>query len=166
MKKLWNKVFCLILAIVLIITIKHNFIGYNYESAESCAISSFNTGADLVYVYENNSIALVTLNSSGDYYTCYCKKLRRGDSFAFKRVFRTNMIPPVTYTTEWNKVNKDLYFIYVDYKNDIEKIDCMNYEPIGSYIKWTNAVGEIDYCWLYIIDKTGSGEVKYANGTD
>ena len=73
------------------------------------------------------------------------------------------MIAPVTYHTEWNKVNKDLLFIYVHYKDDIKNIDCMGYEPVGSQIVYNNSANETKYCWLYVIDKTGKGSVTYTN---
>lgn len=156
-------IFLLIVLIVSVLVVKHLFFGYRFESAIDCV----NDAADrehwgtenVIYTYENNDYALVIYNTEGgDYFTSYCKKQKKNDTYYYKNVLLTNMLSPSTYQKEWNKVGKSLYFIYVAYENDIEEIDACGYQPVGTRIQYKNSAEETKTCWIYVVDTTLDSE--------
>jgi len=147
----------LIPLIVLIFVVKYQFVGYNFENAVDCVNNAAHNenwdSSNVVYAYENNSYAMVMYNTaSGEYFTGYCKKIKRGDKYLYKNVLLSNMMPPITHQTEWNKVCNSLYFIYVEYEDDIYNIDSCGYKPVGTKIQYKNAIDETKTCWIYVID--------------
>lgn len=52
---------------------------------------------------------------------------------------------------EWNEVDKHLKYIFVDFENDIENIDCGGYTPIGTRVNYQLRNGDKESCWIYIL---------------
>lgn len=151
-------IFLIICILCVLIFINSRFGGYKYVSDMDCINSYANSLMEfdkLIYKYENDDTELIIYSASnGDYCTCYMNKKTKKNQVYYKYKFLTDLIAPVTYHTEWNKVNDDLYFIYVDYEDDIEEIDCCGYTPVGTRLEYTNAAGEFDIFWIYVVDRT------------
>lgn len=144
--------------------ISYEFLGYKYSSVldtvSSESLDDRHRLSKLIYQYENDSNAFVVYdgNDNNVFLTAYIKKQRFGNSYKYKRLVITNMKTPREYDPVVIKVSKNLYYVYVEYEEDIDKIDCMGYTPEGEKIEWQDTTGEKHYCWIYVIDKTKDKE--------
>lgn len=55
---------------------------------------------------------------------------------------------------EWITVNKNLKYVVVDNKSELEKYDCEGYEPIISEFDYFNSDNVYQHRWIMILDKT------------
>lgn len=163
MKK-FLKVIALFLLIVvvfplLILGIDSIFGGYNYKTDIDCVNSRVGYGFQVktvLYKYENEDKEILLYEpNNGTFFNCVLgKKSKNGeDLYRFEKGSNT---PPITWFKEWVEVDKNLQYIFVDFQDDIEDIDCMGYEPEGAKIYYKIATGEEESCWIYVIDKTKS----------
>lgn len=147
----------IVISFIIIFGINYIFGGYNYESDIDC-INHYvgyeyqvNT---VLYKYDNNNKEILLYNSNnGTFFNCILDKKNKNGKTLYK-FNKSSNTPPITWNTEWNEIDKNLKFIFVDYENDIEDIDCMGYEPQGTKIYYKLANGKEESCWIYIIDKT------------
>lgn len=137
------------------------FGGYDYESDIECINDLNNNGSsliddkvdDVVFRYKTGGKELFLYNSAdGEFFTSILDyKEKNGKTYYRNRITKTE--PPITYHTEWEKVSDDFYYIYVDYEKDLEEIDCMGYEPVGTEIYYKLPYGRTERCYIYVIDK-------------
>lgn len=147
-----------ILSVAISLSIYNNlFSGYNYGSDLDCIkYHSFKNhdAQTIVFKYENKKREIILFNTQDNFfYNCILDKKQKNGKTMYRLNCKSNT-PPITYHTEWTEVDKNLRYIFVDYENDIEDIDCQGFEPIGTKIYYTIANGEQKSCWIYIIDES------------
>lgn len=132
------------------------FGGYNYETDIDCVNNTiFDYQVDnVIYKYENEKNEILLYNSkSGRVFQCLLKKRKNLDKIEYKLKYSATAVP-ITYHKEWAEVDKNLRYIFTDYENDIEDIDCDGFEPIGTKIYYHLSDGTEESCWIYVIDET------------
>jgi len=154
MKK--KKVWIILFSILAVIVVAVNCTGW-YTSDIDCVND---TGMlvpkieKVIYKYETNHRELLLYNSSdGEFNRYVLKKIKIGNKNFYKYASYNNM-PPIEWDAKWTRITRNLKYIFVQYKDDIEDFDCEGYTPEGTKIHYVIASGEEDWCWIYIIDKT------------
>lgn len=165
MKKFLKVIVLLLLTIVifplLILGSDYLFGGYNYESDIDCINDYVGFGYQVnkvLYKYENeNKEILLYESNNGTFFNCILEKKSKNNKYLY-RFKKSSNTPPITWNKEWEEVDKNLKYIFVDYQDDIKDIDCMGYEPEGTKIYYKLEDGKEESCWIYIIDKSQNGD--------
>lgn len=154
-------IFSIVLAFTTLFSAHILFGGYDYESDIECINDLSNNDSNLiddkvdnvVFRYKTGGKELLLYNSAdGEFFTSILDyKEKNGKTYYQNWISETK--PPITYHTEWEKVSDDFYYIYVKYEEDMEEIDCMGYEPVGTEIYYKLPYGKTERCYIYIIDK-------------
>ena len=134
------------------------FGGYNYTSDIECVNSDSDDTfyiENVIFKYENDKKEFIIYNNPDDIICQFILKKREflGET-KYKSWIMEMPAPPITYHKEWTEIDKNLRYIFVDYENDIEDIDCQGFEPVGTKIYYTIANGKQESCWIYIIDES------------
>lgn len=165
MKKILKVLMALLLITVLICTaVFFHFLygGFKYDNEIDCVNDSSLGELDKIeFRYENDdSVLIAYYTESGKYCFTSLRKKTDGDKTLYKSRFHSDSMIPVTCRTQWRRITKDLFIIYVKYEDDIEEIDSCGYTPVGTKITYTNAVGETETDWIYVVDKTKEPDNK------
>lgn len=147
----------IILVFLLIFSLLVQFFwsGYDYTSDIECVNSSkYFECKEIVFKYENDKKVFLIYNDSNNIvYQCILNKRKFLEETKYKLLINRTAAP-TPFLKEWTEIDQDLRFIFVDYENDIEDIDCQGFEPVGTKIYYNIANGEQKSCWIYIIDES------------
>ena len=161
MKKFLKTTFFILITIIvlfaIIVILNTIFGGYTFETDIDCVNSNYNNEFNLetiVFKYENNYKEILIYNSSNnEIFECVLDKKQFLGKTKY-RLKKSSTSAPVTYHKNWNEVNSNLRYIFVDFEEDIKDVECEGYEPVGTKIYYKIPTGEEKSCWIYVIDKT------------
>ncbi len=111
-----------------------------------------------VFLYENDDNVIYLYNSPSNEFFTYIFDVKEKDGKKYYSLNYGGTMLPITWNKEWEEVDKNLKYIFVDYQDDIKDIDCMGYEPEGTKIYYKLEDGKEESCWIYIIDKSQNGD--------
>lgn len=139
--------------IALFVTINIAFYGYEDSDIE-CINSSFAYEKTL-FKLEDDEHELIYFQSkyTGHINKCELKKKKIFGDLKYK-ITSLDTSSPHYLDKKWIDFNDNIKYIALEYKNDIEYIDCEGYKPVGYEISWVRDNGEKASCWIYVIDKT------------
>lgn len=96
---------------------------------------------------------------SGVIYECILSKRERFGLTTYKcnKAWTSGLID---YNGEWNVVNKQFEYAFINNDRGIEGFDTEGYEPIATKITWYLPDGSYHYRWVYVIDKSNPECIK------
>lgn len=161
MKKFFKQHVQLIVIMCLLIsgvTINTLFSGYKYDSDIECIESGINMTVnaynETLFKLEDESKELIYYKSKGGYIIrCELKKKNIFGETKYKFVNSATSTPDYL-SQKWLDFNDNIKYVAVKYKNDINYIDCEGYEPVGTYIPFSEKYASAPGCWVYVIDKS------------
>lgn len=65
-----------------------------------------------------------------------------------------------TYSKQYSKINKKLFYIYLENERDIEYVDSCGYEPIKIKAEYTDKNGKLEVNWLYVVDTEKQNDIE------
>lgn len=139
--------------IALFVTVNIVFCGYKDSDVE--CINSSVAYEKTLFKLEDHEKELIYFQSK---YTkhinkCELKKKKIFGEVKYK-IVSLDTSSPHYLDKKWIDFNNNIKYIALQYKSDIDYIDCEGYTPVGYEISWFRDNGEKTSCWVYVIDKS------------